>query len=142
MLARIGNVRAPGNLPFADANQVGSWAARYVYTVYRAAWMIGDQNQNFRPLDPINRAEVATAVNRILERIDSNAALEAAEVENLDASRRFPDVAETAWYFASVLAATNPHRVTYDDDGEIETIVFVSENMTLSRTLTLKSRLL
>ncbi|MCL2843562.1 MAG: hypothetical protein FWE28_08915, partial [Oscillospiraceae bacterium] len=67
---------------------------------------------DFRPRANISRAEVATAVNRILGRIDSRAALEALEELDIADARNFPDVADDAWYFASVLGATNDHYLT------------------------------
>ncbi|MCL2843390.1 MAG: S-layer homology domain-containing protein, partial [Oscillospiraceae bacterium] len=74
--------------------------------------MVGDTQGDFRPRANISRAEVATAVNRILGRIDSRAALEALEELDIADARNFPDVADDAWYFASVLGATNDHYLT------------------------------
>ncbi|MCL2588701.1 MAG: S-layer homology domain-containing protein, partial [Oscillospiraceae bacterium] len=120
MMARTMDVRPAGALPFPDAGSISNWARAYVYTVYRAGVMVGDAQGNFNPDANISRAEVATAMNRVLGRIDSRAALYAADVENLAHARRFPDVATTTWYFPSVVAAANDHRLTRDDDGAID----------------------
>ena len=118
MVARTGEVLEAGDLDYGDVDTISEWALNYVYTAFENGWMIGDQNDNFRPRANILRAEVATATNRILGRVDSNAALAAANLQNPGYAREFPDVADTAWYFASVLAAANDHRNRLcDDDG-------------------------
>ena len=114
ILARTTTVRAPGETSFADAGNISGWALGYVYTVYREGLMLGAPNNNFNPLTLITRAEAATAMNRNLGRIDSRAAFDAAEVVNLENAREFPDVSETAWYFPSVVAAANDHRLTVE----------------------------
>ena len=119
MLARTGTVRPANSTSFNDNGDISNWAQRYVYTVYRDGLMIGDNN-NFRPLSNITRAEAATAVNRNLGRIDSRAALNAADTPNLVLARNFNDVAATAWYFPSVVGAANDHRLTRDANGSID----------------------
>lgn len=120
ILARTGTVHVARETPFNDAGTVSGWATDYVYTVYRAGLMIGDDRGNFRPRANIMRAETATAVNRMLGRIDSRDALAALiEIGNRADARPFPDVVEGTWYFPSILAATNDHRVTRGNDGAI-----------------------
>jgi len=121
VLARAGGaVRPAGIIPFFDAGQISPWARNYVYTVYREALMIGDESNNFNPQANITRAEVATAVNRMLGRIDSHRALNAATVVGMGNARNFPDVASNAWYFPSVLAAANDHDLTRDNHGQVD----------------------
>jgi len=118
ILARTTRLRT-GTTSFSDVADISNWAMRYVYTVYRAGWMEGDQG-TFRPTDNILRAEVATAMNRVLGRLDSRPALYAADIEHLYRARDFYDVADGAWYFPSVLAAANDHRLTRDGDDVID----------------------
>ena len=120
MIARLGTVYEAGDAGFPDAEDASIWAAKYVYTVYREGLMQGDENGYLRPQLNITRAEVATVVNRILGRLDSRDAFAAAEVVDLDNAREFPDLRTTAWYFPSVLAATNDHYLTRDEDGAID----------------------
>jgi hypothetical protein len=115
MVARTQTVLNAGNIEFVDEALISSWARSYVYTVFSLDFMIGDNNDMFRPQARITRAEVATTVNRVLGRIDSQAALSAANLQNPEAIRSFPDVTEGRWYFASVIAATNNHRLTRND---------------------------
>ncbi|MCL2843317.1 MAG: S-layer homology domain-containing protein, partial [Oscillospiraceae bacterium] len=111
-----------GEIPFPDRADISTWATDYVYIVFHAELMIGDTRGNFRPRTNIMRAEVATAVNRMLGRVDSREAFVGlgAAIENLENARDFPDIREAAWYFPSVLGAANDHYLTRDDDGVID----------------------
>ena len=121
MTARTTTVQQPGarfSQP-QDWIQVSSWAQRYVYTMFREGWMVGDQNGNFRPTANISRAEVATTINRTLRRIDGREMLAGVYLANGYAVRNFPDVQETSWYFPSVVAASSDHRIRRNEYGEI-----------------------
>ncbi|MCL2588413.1 MAG: InlB B-repeat-containing protein [Oscillospiraceae bacterium] len=120
MMARTATVRPAGTIPFPDAYNISNWARAYVYTTYREGFMVGDAQGNFNPQANIARSEVATAMNRVLGRLDSRTAFYAADVVYLSYARSFPDVASTTWYFPSVLAAANDHRLTRDSDGAID----------------------
>ena len=110
--------RYAGESSFLDIDAVSNWAINYVDVAYFDELMIGDPNRFFRPQENITRAEAATAMNRLLGRIDSRTAWYAANVENLGYARIFPDVDNTAWYFPSVIVATNDHYLTKDEDGQ------------------------
>lgn len=106
-----------GTPGFTDAGAV-SGAVNYVLTVLREDWMRGDPDGRFRPGDGIIRAEVATAINRTLDRADSNEALP--PIQNPADARDFADVHDEAWYFASVLAVANDHRNrVHIDTGDV-----------------------
>jgi len=119
IIARIARVRPESDTSFHDDGSISPWARRYVYTVYREGLMIGNGG-NFRPGANITRAETATTMNRILGRLDSRSAFYAADVAYLSNALSFPDVATAAWYFPSVLAAANDHRLTRNSDGAID----------------------
>ena len=119
IIARTTTVRQEGTTSFNDDGNISTWARRYVYTVYREGLMIGSGG-NFRPGENITRAKTATAMNRILGRLDSRSAFYATDVAYLNYARPFPDVANTTWYFPSILAAANDHRLTRDSDGAID----------------------
>ena len=118
ILARTADGLYTGTPSFADADQISNWARNYVYTVYHAGWMVGDGGL-FRPGARINRAELATAMNRVLGRVYSAAAIANADVENLQYARDFNDVSPNDWFFASVMGAANDHRLSRDDDGMV-----------------------
>jgi len=119
MVARLNGVLQPADdfSYFNDWAEVSDWARPYVYTAFQIGWMVGNDLGEFQPLVNISRAEVATAINRMLGRVDSWAALEGVDLQNLSAAREFPDVLYDAWYFPSVLAATNDYRLARDSDG-------------------------
>ncbi|MCL2827187.1 MAG: S-layer homology domain-containing protein [Oscillospiraceae bacterium] len=109
-----------GDISFVDADDISAWALHYVYTVYKELWMRGDDGRNFNPQENLSRAEAATTINRILERIYDQPAFAAANVVNLERAILFSDVADTAWYFAAVVAATNDHYLTRIETGAID----------------------
>jgi len=106
---------------FPDAGTISTWAPVYVYNAFRQGWMIGDANNNFRPVENIMRAEVATAVNRMLSRVDHNDVLRrlSALLQHEYRAATFPDVMVTNWFFASVLGAANDHYLSRDGEGDI-----------------------
>ena len=60
MVSRINGIYQPSaNFShFYDWSQVGDWARAYVYTSFQTGWMIGNGQNNFRPLDNISASLV------------------------------------------------------------------------------------
>ena len=56
-------------LPFKDANAIPKDAVGYVYVMLDLGLMKGDDNNRFKPNDPITRAEMAVMLNRLDERL-------------------------------------------------------------------------
>ena len=120
MLARVVSAQsALDKSSFLDTNNISSWAQVYVSDVTYMELMFGDPSGHFRPQANLARAEAATAMNRLLGRINSRPQFEAANILKLENARFFPDVNELAWYFASVVAATNDHYL-YEDMSAME----------------------
>ena len=117
---RLPETTEMGTAGFVDANRVSSWARGYVYIAYRNRLILGDGNGYFRPRDNITRAEAATIFNRLLGRVSNRYMLYYADTPNLDDARDFNDVRTSAWYFASVIAATNDHYSTTDNNGLLD----------------------
>jgi len=112
ILARTAESLTTGDTPFADADNVADWAQDYVFTTYTLGHMIGDGANHFRPATNVNRAEVATAISRLLGRIADRANFYSADVVNVYQAIAFPDVSEAAWYFPATLSATNDQYLT------------------------------
>ncbi len=74
------------------------WAEEYINRVVTAGFMIGYGDNEFRPESFITRAEVITAMNRILGKDNLN-------VEYLE--NNFIDLDEEHWAYESILIATN-----------------------------------
>jgi len=120
LIVRAGPGLKPyGGLAFADGHAVSEWALAYIFTARSENLMVGDPNGNFRPQEYITRAETATAMNRLLGRIDSRAAMDALDIQNNSNMRHFPDVSTDAWYFPAIMAATNNHMLMRDKSGVI-----------------------
>jgi len=125
LLARTADSILTGNAPFADADAIAGWARNYVFTTYTLGWMIGDEANNFNPSANINRAEVATAISRLLGRIADHTTFTAATIANINQAIVFPDVSASAWFYPSILSATNDHYLTRGANGVVDWKEFV-----------------
>lgn len=122
---RLPETTQTGTAGFVDANRVSNWARGYVYIAYRNHLILGDGNGYFRPRDSITRAEAATVFNRLLGRINNRSMLYYADTPNLNDARDFHDVRNNAWYFGSILAATNDHYSTSNNNGLINWMLII-----------------
>ena len=109
---------------FTDWEEGPVWSRPFIYTVYRNGWMVGSNGQ-FRPMEPITRAELATVVNRMLGRVDGWRDFANAALVNSEATHKFPDVHESAWYYVPILVATNAHELRRDANGAVSWIQFL-----------------
>ena len=105
---------------FDDANEAGEnkftdvsdhWAEDYILEAVAYNWIDGYEDYTFRPEENITRAETATLINRVLNRVPENA--EAL----LDTMKVWPDNNAAAWYYVAVQEATNSH--TYELVNEL-----------------------
>ncbi len=95
---------------FSDTK--GHWAAKEIRRAAEAGWVTGSNN-GFRPNDKINRAEVMTIVNRMLDRIPDAEHM-------LGTMKKWKDNPEDAWYYEAVQEATNEHAYERDELGVTE----------------------
>lgn len=86
-----------------------NWAARFIDIAYENQWIAGYEDGSFRPDREITRAEMATIVNRMLER-----GVEITQM--LENMRRFSDNLPGTWYYEEIQEAANSH--TYDRTGK------------------------
>jgi len=120
---RLPETTQPGTAGFADAAHISRWARDYVYIAYRNNLILGDGNGYFRPRDYITRAEAATLFNRLLGRVSDRHTLYYANTPNLHDARSFHDVPANAWFFASIITATNNHYTIKNNVGGIDWIL-------------------
>ena len=107
---RFANLSADVTNPFSDVSE-NDWFYSAVTSAVSYGWISGYSDGTFRPRATITRAEVATIVNRMLNRtadrnfVDSNA------------TTQFDDVPNTYWAYYNIMEATNAHTHTIDNDG-------------------------
>ncbi len=58
-------IKEEPSMDFKDQSAIPDWAKEAVQTVSEKGWMIGDDAGNFRPNDPITRAEMAVILSRL-----------------------------------------------------------------------------
>ncbi len=109
--ARFDNkLQGTGVTTFADI--VNHWAENEVNKAVSNGWILGYEDDTFRPEKNITRAETMTLVNRVLQRIPESAE------DMLDGMIEWPDNAkEEAWYYLAVQEATNSHEYTRKANG-------------------------
>lgn len=64
-----GSAVISGSLPFTDAKGIDAWAVPYVSYVYKEGIMSGDAGGSFRPNGEVTRAEMATMLARIDDKL-------------------------------------------------------------------------
>jgi hypothetical protein len=103
----------------------GHWAEQYIHVLAALGWVQGDGSANFRPDDYMERAEVAAAIGRMLDR-------RLGTIENTRGAtgqiRRWPDNAdENAWYYLYIQEAT--HSTEFYRNGEFVAWLRVLEHL-------------
>lgn len=121
VVARLDGELEKGELPFADAEEVSSWAMDGLFTAYNKGLIKGYDDGTFRPLSNIRRDETVTIFNRYLKR-----SVDAAGLEDLTPYTKgeaagepgtcymvWPDVPDTLWSYYEVIEAANDHDFEY-----------------------------
>ena len=88
------------------------WSAEEVSIAANNGWILGYEDNTFRPDQNITRAEAMTVINRVLQRIvkdpDHLLAGMVTWSDNLDTNK---------WYYLAVQEATNSHYYSRQDNG-------------------------
>jgi len=108
VVSRFDQKIATDDNPFIDVH-AGDWAHDYIMSVTARGWFVGFNGQ-FRPGNNLTRAELVTAVNRMLNRSILQ--------EDLPANiLRFPDLPGSHWSFAAFKEAIHTHYYVRLEDG-------------------------
>ena len=107
---RFANLSADVTNPFSDVSE-NDWFYSAVTSAVSYGWISGYSNGTFRPRATITRAEVATIVNRMLNRTADRNFVDGSAVTHFD------DVPNTYWAYYNIMEATNAHTHTIDNDG-------------------------
>lgn len=89
------------------------WAAAEIRKAAEAGWIHGDKG-SFKPDELINRAEVVTLINNMLDRIPDAEHM-------LPEMKTFIDNEEGEWYYEAIQEAANGHEYERDELGVVET---------------------
>jgi hypothetical protein len=100
VLSRFTEATYSGPNLFGDIDN--HWSANYINIAVQEGWLRGDGNGDFRPDDPLTRAEVSAALNRMLNRTITN-------IDDLLEGRHiWPDNSnQKAWYYLDIEKAAN-----------------------------------
>ena len=107
MIARLFSVSYVGNNNFEDTN--GHWAQNYINILAKLGILKGDANGNANPNDPLTRAQAAAMCNRLVGRNSTGSSMSSCS----GTVKGWPDNANSAWYYADILEATNAHNYTW-----------------------------
>ena len=83
----------------------GHWAERYIELAAGNGWIEGYPDGTFGPQRNITRAETATMINRVLERVPS----EESRLLSRDVMQIWPDANPGDWFYLAMQEATNSH---------------------------------
>ena len=109
MCARFDSSISEGSSYFKDT--LGNWAKEYVDKIFTLGWAGNTLDGYFLPNNSIPRSEVATIINRILQRIPGGTS------DLLDNMVKWPDNNVGDWYYLAMQEATNSHKAEYKADG-------------------------
>ena len=99
-----------GDTSFSDVTN--HWAAKYIDSAAKKGWIMGYEDNTFRPDAKILRAEAVTMINRVLERKVDQKGLS-------DDAKQWSDNPSTAWYYCDILEAANSHTFKKENGVEI-----------------------
>ena len=83
----------------------GHWAEAYIKLVAGNGWIAGYPDGTFGPQRNITRAETATMINRVLDRVPS----EESRLLSRDVMQIWPDANPSDWFYLAMQEATNSH---------------------------------
>ena len=114
---------------FTDVND-NHWAVRYIINAVNRGWVIGFEDDTFRPDNSTTRAEAVTMLNRILIRRPNPATIRATLYPHLDyyfnMDALFTDITNSHWAYYDIMEAAVEHLYTLDENGlEIWSEVYI-----------------
>ncbi|SHH69164.1 Listeria/Bacterioides repeat-containing protein [Anaerosphaera aminiphila DSM 21120] len=83
---------------------IGHWAEKYIGAVTSKGWINGYPDGTFKPEKDISREEVATMVNKMLDRKVDKDGLNNLSIKN------FKDLDNSSWSYFDIVEASNSHK--------------------------------
>ncbi|MDR3121242.1 MAG: S-layer homology domain-containing protein, partial [Clostridiales bacterium] len=97
-----------GDNRFADTE--GHWAADYINGAAAKGWVSGYPDGTFQPENRLTRAEIVTAVNRMMYRW-----IKTDDIP--DWAPRYTDIDDSHWAYAAIIEASVGHEYERNEDG-------------------------
>ncbi|MCL2045118.1 MAG: S-layer homology domain-containing protein [Oscillospiraceae bacterium] len=108
MASRFDNLAETYTNAFTDI--ANHWAVSVINSSYAKGWISGYPDGTFRPQQNINRAEVVTVVNKMLDR--------KVRLEDIPTGIKvFNDINTTHWAYTAIVEASNDHDFIRGADG-------------------------
>ena len=111
VVSRFDNLEETNYNPYTDLDP-NDWAHKYILSATAKGWFVGHGGR-FRPDANLTRAEMVTAINRILRR-----RILLADIP--PGVHRFYDLDETHWAYADIMEAAHTHIYVRNADGYTE----------------------
>ena len=96
---------------FTDISE--HWSEEYIANAISKGWITGYENGTFLPEQSITRAEAMAIVNRMLNRFVNKEGIHKDTIV-------WPDNPQDAWFYLSVIEATNGHLYEREEDAVYE----------------------
>ena len=121
VMSRFFELQETDNVSFTDVS--GShWAIAYINNAVARGWVIGYEDDTFRPENSTTRAEAVTILNRVLVRRPNPTTVH----YHLDGKQLFTDVFGSHWAFYDIMEAAIDHEYTLGEDGlEIWSSIYI-----------------
>jgi hypothetical protein len=118
IVSRFDNLVETQVNPYTDLDP-NNWAYKYILSATARGWFMG-HNGMFRPGDNLTRAEMVTAVNRVLRR--------RIRLQDIPPNvLRFQDIDENHWAFTDIIEASHTHAFIRKEDGIMELWIEIIE---------------
>ena len=120
IMSRFFDIEGDDENNFVDVSDT-HWAILYINNATHRRWVIGFEDNTFRPNNATTRAEVVTLMNRVYKRTPNadtiNYHLEYSLYELIGDNRLFIDVTNAHWAFYDIMEAAIEHSYEWDDFG-------------------------
>ena len=116
VMSRFFEMHDNGVNDFSDVS-ASHWAFAYINNANNRGWVTGFPEGDFRPNNQTSRAEAVTLINRVLERIPNEAAIDYHLYDYLDGQLLFNDLTPTHWAYYQIMEAAVERIYTVDEDG-------------------------
>lgn len=127
VISRLNNLEQNTDVSmFDDKEDMADWAVGYVGAVANAEYMIGDDNNNFKPANDITRAEALVTLDRAMENKTVYAEITELSIEGAELKQAF-EVERTTY---NAIAANGVTEVTIVADVTTNAAINFSSNIT------------